>query len=377
MLELPPLSLYIHIPWCIRKCPYCDFNSHTTEALPEQDYTKALIEDLEQELPLVQNRSLHSIFIGGGTPSLFSAAAIAEILNAVEKRIPFSTDIEITLEANPGTVEQEKFSGYAAAGVNRLSIGVQSFNAQHLQSLGRIHSNTEAIKAAATAKSAGITNFNIDLMHGLPQQSQQQALDDIQQAIDLAPAHISWYQLTIEPNTAFYNAPPTLPPDDSLADIQAAGEQNLQQHRYQQYEISAYSQPGKQSQHNINYWSFGDYIGIGAGAHGKQSDIANQQILRRWKTRAPNDFLNPKKHFKAGERLLAADEIPLEFMMNSLRLNQGFQTQLFEQRTGIALATLNQKLASLIKRGLLQQAGDRTYPTATGRRFLNSLLEEF
>ncbi len=377
MIELPPLSLYIHIPWCIRKCPYCDFNSHTSERIPEQEYTNALIDDLELELLLVQDRPLHSIFFGGGTPSLFSAATIAEILQQVEKRIPFAADIEITLEANPGTVEQEKFSGYADAGVNRLSIGVQSFHSEHLVSLGRIHSNTEAIKAAEAAKNAGIDNINIDLMHGLPQQNQQQALEDIQQAIDLAPSHISWYQLTIEPNTTFYSAPPTLPGDDHLAEIQTAGEQYLQQHGYQQYEISAYSLKGKQSRHNINYWSFGDYIGIGAGAHGKQTNLAKQTILRRWKTRAPKDFLNSEKTFIAGERILTEQEIPLEFMMNALRLNQGFQLSQFEKRSGLAQTTISKKLNTLIQRGLLMQTDESVFPTALGRRFLNSLLEEF
>lgn len=377
LLELPPLSLYIHIPWCIRKCPYCDFNSHTAESIPEPAYAKALIEDLDLELALVQSRQLSSIFFGGGTPSLFSAATIAEILQQVEKRIPFAADIEITLEANPGTVEQEKFSGYAAAGINRLSLGVQSFNAEHLASLGRVHNNIEAINAAKTARQAGIDNFNLDLMHGLPQQSGQQALDDIQQAIDLEPTHISWYQLTIEPNTAFYNAPPTLPSDYHLADIQHRGEQRLQQYAYSQYEISAYSLKAKQSIHNINYWTFGDYIGIGAGAHAKLTDLAKQKILRRWKTRTPKDFLNRDKTFVAGERILTTQEIPLEYMMNSLRLNQGFQTRQYEQRTGLAIDALKPKLDKLTQRGLLASSGSMIYPTATGRRFLNSLLEEF
>ena len=377
LLELPPLSLYIHIPWCIRKCPYCDFNSHAAKSIPEQAYAKALIEDLDLELSLVQNRQLSSIFFGGGTPSLFSAATIADILQQVEKRISFTADIEITLEANPGTVEQDKFSGYATAGINRLSIGVQSFNAGHLVSLGRVHNNIEAINAAKAARQAGIDNFNLDLMHGLPQQSGQQALDDIQRAIDLEPTHISWYQLTIEPNTAFYNVPPTLPTDDHLAEIQNSGEQRLQQYAYSQYEISAYCLKAKQSLHNINYWTFGDYIGIGAGAHGKQTDLANQRILRRWKTRAPKDFLNREKTFIAGERILSAQELPLEYMMNSLRLNQGFQTQQFEQRTGLAIDSLKPKLDNLMQRGLLVTSGCRIYPTATGRRFLNSLLEEF
>ena len=375
--QLPPLSLYIHIPWCVRKCPYCDFNSHQTDSIPEAEYVSALIEDLSQELDTVANRPLQSIFFGGGTPSLFSPQSIDRILSAVEKRIAFCDDIEITLEANPGTVEQKKFAGYRAAGVNRLSIGVQSFNAEQLKSLGRIHDNHEAIKAAQTAQNAGINNFNIDLMHGLPEQSQTEALADIQQAMDLGASHISWYQLTIEPNTAFYSAPPTLPGDDQLADIQLTGEQLLAANGFKQYEVSAYSQAGRESKHNINYWLFGDYIGIGAGAHGKLSSLSEQRIERRWKTRSPKDYLSPDKHFLAGSKQLQADELPLEFLMNSLRLNAGFKQELFQQRTGLTLNCIEQQLAELCQRQLLTRQQGAITTTAMGRRFLNDILAEF
>ena len=377
LTELPPLSLYIHIPWCVRKCPYCDFNSHTTEHIPEQHYVATLIKDLDQELPLVQGRKLQSIFFGGGTPSLFSAEAIHSILKAVEQRIGFAADIEITLEANPGTVEQAKFSGYAAAGVNRLSIGVQSFNQTHLQALGRIHDNHEAIKAAQAAINAGISNFNIDLMHGLPHQTQAEALADIQQAIALKPTHLSWYQLTIEPNTAFYSSPPLLPCDDALADIQQAGEDLLQQAHFQQYEISAYSLAGRQAQHNRNYWLFGDYIGIGAGAHGKLTSLEQQQIVRRWKTRAPKDYLATNNTLLAGSKTLQAADLPLEFMLNSLRLNAGFKPELFQARTGLPLESIQPQLDQLVEKKLLAVTAQSIYPTELGRRFLNTLLAEF
>lgn len=375
--KLPPLSLYIHIPWCVRKCPYCDFNSHTTSVIPESDYIDALIDDLNQELESVQGRSLHSIFFGGGTPSLFSAKGISRILTEVERRISFSTDIEITLEANPGTVEQHKFSGYRAAGVNRLSIGVQSFNQKHLLSLGRIHNNMEAIAAADTAKKAGISNFNIDLMHGLPEQTQREGLTDIQQAIDLEPTHISWYQLTIEPNTVFYNSPPTLPSDDKLADIQEAGEELLGSAEFNQYEISAYSRGNRPSKHNTNYWLFGDYIGIGAGAHGKITDISKQQISRRWKTRSPKDYLSSETDFIAGQRVLQAEELPLEFVMNGLRLNAGFSEDVFTARTGLGLGSIESRLDQLVAKQLLQNRNGRIATTPMGRRFLNTILEEF
>lgn len=372
---LPPLSLYIHIPWCVRKCPYCDFNSHTTDKIPEQAYIAALIEDLEQELASVQGRPLVSIFFGGGTPSLFSAQAINSLLEAVAKRIHFSPDIEITLEANPGTFEQEKFSAFHRAGINRLSLGVQSFQQHHLIALGRIHSNQEAVLAAEAARMAGFNNCNIDLMHGLPGQSSTEALQDLQRAVDLSASHISWYQLTIEPNTAFYNAPPLLPSDDQLADIQDAGEQLLASHNYQQYEISAYSKPSRRSRHNLNYWLFGDYIGIGAGAHGKLS--TRLSVSRRWKTRAPKDYLEPTKNYLAGSKQITCEQMPIEFMMNSLRLNEGFSPQLFQQRTGCPIGSISSTLNRLVASELLVFNDQLIKPTALGRRFLNDILAEF
>jgi oxygen-independent coproporphyrinogen-3 oxidase len=374
--QLPPLSLYIHIPWCVSKCPYCDFNSHESNNIPEAEYVAALINDLERELPFVQGRSLTSIFFGGGTPSLFSPQSIASILKAVEQRIPFEHDIEITLEANPGTVEQKKFIGYRAAGVNRLSIGIQSFSDMHLKSLGRIHSGQDAIKAVASAKSAGFNNFNLDLMHGLPHQNQQQALFDLQQAIELKPTHISWYQLTIEANTAFYSRPPILPIEDELADIQDAGEQHLANHGYQQYEISAYSEKSKQCTHNLNYWRFGDYLGIGAGAHGKVTLLEQQIIQRRWKTRSPKDYLQAQD-FLAGNRTLSTKELPLEFLMNALRLNQGFSEKLFNDTTGVQFSKIEVLIEKLIHKGLLDKNTQYINTTDLGKRFLNEILSDF
>ena len=282
--QLPPLALYVHIPWCIRKCPYCDFNSHTaTPELPEQAYVEAVLADLDLDLLHVHGRQLTSIFFGGGTPSLFSASALQALLAGIEQRIAFSANIEITLEANPGTFEQEKFAAYRALGINRLSIGIQSFQDSKLEALGRVHSGAEAIAAVSMARQAGFTNFNLDLMHGLPDQSPAQALADLQTAIDLAPSHLSWYQLTMEPNTVFWSKPPVLPEDDVLWDIQEAGQKLLAQHGFVQYEVSAYARAGAAAQHNLNYWSFGDFIGIGAGAHGKVS-VPQGRIQRTWKT---------------------------------------------------------------------------------------------
>ena len=377
-LTLPPLSLYIHIPWCVRKCPYCDFNSHTSQTeLPEAQYVSALLANLDEQLPFVQGRELQSIFFGGGTPSLFSAPSIAAILNGVNQRIHFSPNIEITLEANPGTFEQEKFAGYHTAGVNRLSIGVQSFNAQHLKQLGRIHSNDEAIAAASKAKAVGFDNFNIDLMHGLQDQTTEQALADLQQALDLSATHISWYQLTIEPNTAFYKSPPIIPADDQLADIQQAGEDFLASHGFVHYEVSAFCQANRQSQHNLNYWQFGDYLGIGAGAHSKVTVLSDQKIFRHWQTRTPKDYLDSNKAFQAGSRALTSDELPLEFMMNTLRLNQGFNSDFFAQRTGLNLDVISTELIDLQSKGLLQLTNNYVMPTELGRRFLNHMLERF
>jgi len=374
---LPPLSLYIHIPWCVRKCPYCDFNSHTASpVLPEEEYVDALLADLDLDLPHVYGRELQSIFFGGGTPSLFSAQALGRLLKGVEQRIRFAHDIEITLEANPGTFEQEKFRTYRGLGINRLSIGIQSFQEAKLKALGRIHNGDEAIRAADMARQAGFDNFNLDLMHGLPDQSEDDALGDLRQAIALAPTHLSWYQLTLEPNTVFWNQPPTLPEDDILWDIQEAGQQLLADNGYAQYEVSAYAQAGRPARHNLNYWSFGDFIGIGAGAHGKLSH-PDGRILRTWKTRLPKDYLNPAKAFQAGEKLLPLEELPFEFLMNALRLTNGVEAALFRERTGLSLDSLAQARRQAEQRGLLQADSSRLVATPQGQLFLNDLLQYF
>ncbi|BFM18564.1 radical SAM family heme chaperone HemW [Maricurvus nonylphenolicus] len=378
MLSLPPLSLYVHIPWCVRKCPYCDFNSHVAgKELPEAEYLAALEADLQQELAYVQGRKLHSIFMGGGTPSIFSAQAIGQILTMAEKQIGFESDIEITLEANPGTFEQEKFSGYRQAGINRLSIGIQSFNDDHLQRLGRIHSHNEAVNAVAMARQAGFDNFNLDLMHGLPNQTAQQALADLQQAIDLQPEHISWYQLTIEPNTEFYSRPPTLPIDDELANIQDQGHQLLQDNGYAQYEISAYAKPQRQSRHNRNYWQFGDYLGIGAGAHGKVTLLEPQTMLRRQKTRLPQHYLDNNRDFCSASNPIPGDELALEFMMNGLRLINGVSTDLFSATTGLDLEVIREPVERLQQQGLLRSKEGLLATTREGNRYLNSVLQAF
>jgi len=375
--QLPPLSLYIHIPWCVRKCPYCDFNSHTASpVLPEDEYVDALLADLDQDLRHVYGRELASIFFGGGTPSLFSADSLGRLLKGVEQRIRFAPDIEITLEANPGTFEQAKFSAYRGLGINRLSIGIQSFQEAKLKALGRIHNGDEAVRAADMARRAGFDNFNLDLMHGLPDQSQEDALSDLRQAIVLAPTHLSWYQLTLEPNTVFWNQPPKLPEDDTLWDIQEAGQTLLAENGYAQYEVSAYAQPGKPARHNLNYWSFGDFIGIGAGAHGKLSH-PDGRIIRTWKTRLPKDYLNPAKPFQAGEKVLNADEMPFEFLMNALRLTQGVDAALFEQRTGLNVDLLASARQQAEQRGLLVADPTRLVATPHGQLFLNDLLQYF
>jgi putative oxygen-independent coproporphyrinogen III oxidase len=373
--QQPSIGLYIHIPWCVKKCPYCDFNSHQQQGdLPEVDYVAALIKDLEQELTLLDSPSLSSIFIGGGTPSIFSAAAIKTLLDQVRSRIIFDDDIEITLEVNPGTAEQEKFSGFRAAGVNRLSIGIQSFNDEHLAKLGRIHDSAQAASAVETAKAAGFDNFNIDLMHGLPGQTPTEAIEDLRRAIELNPTHLSWYQLTIEPNTIFYNTQPSLPKEDALEEIELAGFELLHSMGFYRYEISAFAKTGKQSQHNTNYWQFGDYIGIGAGAHGKISTVTNAKINRRWKTRQPNDYLNNPP--LAGTQSVTAKELPLEFMMNVLRLTNGVNERLFEEKTGLSLELIAPMRNRLISKGLMVD-GPQIATTSLGFRFLDTVLNEF
>lgn len=374
---LPPLALYVHIPWCVRKCPYCDFNSHAAgPTLPETEYVDALLADLDRDLIHVHGRPLTSIFFGGGTPSLFSAEALGRLLDGVARRLSFAPDIEITLEANPGTFEQAKFVAYRGLGINRLSIGIQSFQDAKLKALGRIHGRDEAIRAADRARAAGFDNFNLDLMHGLPEQSVADALGDLEQAIALAPTHLSWYQLTMEPNTVFWSQPPELPEDDTLWDIQEAGQARLAVAGYGQYETSAYAQPGRQARHNLNYWGFGDFLGIGAGAHAKLS-APDGTLLRTWKTRLPKDYLDPAKAFQAGAKALAPADLPFDFMMNALRLVDGVPAAWYPQRTGQSLDSLAPALTAARQAGLLAEDAQRLRPTARGQLFLNDLLQSF
>jgi putative oxygen-independent coproporphyrinogen III oxidase len=375
---LPPLSLYVHIPWCVRKCPYCDFNSHAVRGtVPEQEYIDALLRDLEQDLPRAWGRTVHSIFIGGGTPSLFAPAAIDRLLSGLRARLPLDQDIEVTLEANPGTVELERFKGFRAAGVNRLSIGVQSFDPEKLQALGRIHGREEALRAAAAARAAGFDNFNLDLMFGLPQQTVEQALADVRTAIRLQPAHLSVYQLTIEPNTLFHARPPALPDDDSTWEMQSRLQAELAAAGYRQYEISAYAKPGYECRHNLNYWKFGDYLGIGAGAHAKIT--GGGSITRLWKVKQPNDYLRAAGTPAGigGEDRLARAHIVTEFMMNALRLSAGIPSRLFAERTGLPISVVAEPLEEAERRGLITWDTQSLRPTDTGLRFLNNLVELF
>jgi len=361
----------------VKKCPYCDFNSHTSATgLPETEYVDALIADLDQELASGAGQTLTSIFFGGGTPSLFSAASLGRILQAMQNRLSFAADIEITLEANPGTFEQVKFAGYRAAGINRLSIGIQSFDATHLKALGRIHDDAEALRAVDMARRAGFDNLNLDLMHGLPGQTLEQAMADIDQALELSPEHLSWYQLTLEPNTVFYSKPPVLPEDDILWDIQEAGQARLAGAGYQQYEISAYARNGQRARHNLNYWQYGDFLGIGAGAHGKRTH-ADGAVERYWKTRLPRDYLDPDKAFLAGNKRLDTDELGFDFLMNALRLVDGVPSRLYSERTGQPIDTIAPTLDRAVERGLLEPWRERLKPTEHGRLFLNDLLEMF
>ena len=376
-LQLPPLSLYIHVPWCVRKCPYCDFNSHQAdEFLPEQEYIVALLEDLKRDTHWVQGRKIESIFIGGGTPSMLSVQAYEDLFIGLRQQLSFADDIEITMEANPGTFEAEKFKGYRQLGINRLSIGIQSFQDEQLKSLGRIHSAQEAIAAVQMAKDAGFDNFNLDLMHGLPGQDLAMALSDLKQAIALKPTHLSWYQLTIEPNTEYFKYPPKLPQDETLWDIQEAGQALLAEHGLQQYEISAYAQTNRQARHNINYWQFGDYLGIGAGAHGKITLPGENKILRSNKTRLPKDYLNTNKIQSVNVSEIEPEDRDLEFFMNALRLYQGTPFSLFEQRTGLSIEHCRAKMAKGIEAGLLED-GPQIKTTTKGQLFLNELLEKF
>jgi putative oxygen-independent coproporphyrinogen III oxidase len=374
---LPPLSLYIHIPWCVRKCPYCDFNSHEARgAVPEAGYVAALIADLEAALPLVWGRKVYTVFIGGGTPSVFSARSIDAILAAVRARVPLATDAEITLEANPGTFEAEKFRDFRAAGVTRLSIGIQSFNPRLLKAIGRIHDDDEARRAVAIAQTS-FDNVNLDLMYALPGQTLAEARADIDAAIACAPQHVSAYHLTLEPNTYFHRYPPQLPDDDASAGMQLAIEAALAAAGYEHYETSAFARPGARSRHNLNYWTFGDYLGIGAGAHSKLS--FTDRIVRLVRYRQPAQYMKRAVEGAAveQEQPVTAAEAGFEFMMNALRLNEGFALSLFEERAGVPLTTVLRGLAEGERRGLIARDHQRVAPTPLGQRFLNDLLQVF
>jgi oxygen-independent coproporphyrinogen-3 oxidase len=374
----PPLSLYIHIPWCVRKCPYCDFNSHAVrDTLPEQEYVDALMADLERDLPTVWGRTVETVFIGGGTPSLFSAQAIEHLLSEVRARLPLKPDAEITLEANPGTVDQERFTAYYKAGINRLSIGVQSFQADLLEKIGRIHNDREALAAISAAQQAGFTNINLDLMYGLPGQTGEQALDDLHTAIGLQPAHISRYELTIEPNTWFHRHPPEPVDDGTLWDMQETGRALLEANGYTRYEVSAYAKDNRQCRHNLNYWQFGDYLGIGAGAHAKITDASTQTISRTAKTRHPRSYMeaaNSEQRIVARNELTEAD-VKLEFVLNALRLDRGFTTTGFSETTGLAFSCMQETIMAACENGLLLQEDATIRTTARGQQHLNELLQ--
>lgn len=383
MKTISPLALYIHFPWCVRKCPYCDFNSHALRGeVPEETYIEALLADLEIDQQRVADRTLTSIFMGGGTPSLFSEKSIEKLLMEIHQRFTVVKDIEITLEANPGTIDYQRFVGYRAAGVNRLSIGVQSFQKEKLIALGRIHDDGEAIRAIQAAKAAGFTNFNIDLMFGLPNQSMADALFDLQTAIDLSPSHLSWYQLTIEPNTFFAHKPPILPEDERIWEMQEQGYELLAKNNFVQYEISAYCHDHNYCRHNKNYWEFGDYLGIGAGAHGKITDKKTGNITRMWKVKNPKDYLSSldKKDivsFIGGDEIIKKEQLPFEFMLNALRLYQNIPVKLFEDQTGLPLGSIVPFLQKAKEKDLLVWDQQSIQPTELGRRFYNDLVELF
>src|SRR3990172_12917153 len=375
---LPPLALYIHLPWCVRKCPYCDFNSHEARGdIPQDKYIEALLRDLEWDRPRGEGRPIQSIFLGGGAPSLFSPEAVARLLAGVWTRLPVAQDAEVTLEANPGTVELERFRGFRQAGINRLSIGIQSFEPEKLRALGRIHGPEEALRAAQAARAAGFENFNLDLMFGLPGQTVEQALADVRTAIELGPTHISAYQLTVEPNTLFHARPPKLPDDDTIWEMQQTIQDLLAENGFKQYEVSAYARPGYECRHNLNYWTFGDYLGIGAGAHGKITE--SEGIARLWKVKNPKDYLAKAGTTGAlgGEQRLTPRDVTAEFMLNALRLKDGFSLHLFPERTGLSIGAIRTTLADARTRGLLEPDDALVRPTELGYRFLNDLAALF
>lgn len=373
----PPLSLYIHIPWCVKKCPYCDFNSHESrQEIPEKRYIAALIADLEQSVPRIYGRKVKSVFFGGGTPSLFSAEAIDQILSAVGALTPLEYDAEITLEANPGTVETTRFAGYKQAGINRVSLGIQSFNADYLRALGRVHDDKQAIAAAELALKT-FERVNLDVMYSLPNQSLAHALQDAQMAVRLNPDHLSFYHLTLEPNTPFHRTPPSLPSDDASADMQEQIEALLAKNGYEHYETSAFCKPNSHARHNLNYWQFGDYLGIGAGAHSKLS--YHDKITRETRHKHPKAFMEAAETGNAVDNTWAIEQADLgfEFMMNALRLTGGFEIKLFQERTGLSLQAISMRLAAALEKGLITQNLNTIAPTLLGQRYLNNLLEVF
>ncbi len=383
-ISVPPLSLYVHLPWCVKKCPYCDFNSHslgTTTGkynhVPEDRYIEALIADLDHDLHRVSGRTVRSIFIGGGTPSLFSPSAIDRLLAGIRARLPLLPEAEITLEANPGAIEERHFAGYRTAGVNRLSLGIQSFDPVLLRALGRIHGCDEALRAVEAARQGGFDNLNLDLMYGLPGQSVESALCDTDTALALRPAHLSIYQLTIEPNTLFHANPPQLPDEDEIAAMQQALQMRVYDEGYCHYEVSAYALVGHECRHNLNYWRFGDYLGIGAGAHAKITDAAG--IGRLWKVKHPDDYIRGAGTPAAigGEQRLSPEESAFEFMLNALRLQGGIQGALFTEHTGLPLSAVEKPLREAEDKGLIRRSGDSLCPTELGRRFLNDLVALF
>jgi putative oxygen-independent coproporphyrinogen III oxidase len=382
----PSLALYVHMPWCVRKCPYCDFNSHQLKsAAPDAAYIDALLRDFDGELPRLSGRRIDTVFFGGGTPSLFQPEDFSRLLGALRQRIAFADEVEVTLEANPGTIERGRFAGYRDAGINRVSLGAQTFAPRALELLGRIHSADDTHRAVAELRAAKLDNFNLDLMYALPQQTAEQALDDVRIACALGPAHISYYQLTLEPGTVFHARPPPLPDEDAAWQIQIAGQKLLAQAGYEQYEVSAYARDGARCRHNVNYWLFGDYLGIGAGAHGKLSLELPQRILRTTKPKQPREYQEQIRRAGAtgeagavGESsFIAAADLPFEFMLNALRLNEGFTDSDYRRQTGLEMDSLEVKIAQAERRGLLTSRAGGWRPTELGRRFLNDLQASF
>ncbi len=385
MSPAPPLALYVHMPWCVRKCPYCDFNSHQlTGSAPDTAYIDALIADFTAELPLLAGRTIETVFFGGGTPSLFMPEEIARLIEALRRLAPFAGDAEITLEANPGTIERGRFRGYRDAGINRVSLGAQSFSAAALARLGRIHSADDTRRAVEELRAAGLDNFNLDLMYALPEQTLEGCCADVASAIALEPRHLSFYQLTLEPGTVFHARPPPLPDEELAWEMQLAGQAQLAAAGFRQYEVSAYARPGAECRHNLNYWSFGDYVGIGAGAHGKLSLALPDEVLRTTKPRQPRDYQAQQRLAREpiGERERVPEvQLPFEFMLNALRLNEGFAVADYVVRTGLAIEALAERLGRVRERGLLEFAttprGPGWRPTARGLRFLNDLQMAF